>query len=381
MNAPETSVLVIRRSRVTAAYVLGLVLMAVAWGIAPGSPSPLFLCAGLLVLSGLAGGWQRFFAPVPRSFLGFVWSLFIGLCVTTGVGFLALLAWAPEILVAQIFAAGIPLGALHYGVRWITIPPRREGGGDPQAVAPALGEAAGGTSSARMVRGTSVLLLGMALITGWQEWRHPPVSVVYESTSFTGSTTLATHFARRGMESGFWTSKLMQINWLILAIECGLVAGAVGAGLTARKGPAEEDPARTASRMTGRAAMVLHASVWLLPLAEAGADVVSFLTVPLVAVLLVPNVLSWIFLSGQRHLDPSLESGQLRRQLAHHLLFAILWTVAFLISMVGLDFKNPMGGAVLGTVALWLSSLSAWFLIRHYEGNREAADVGGKSVG
>lgn len=332
----------------------------------------LFLCAGLMVLSGLAGGWQRRVEPNPRSFLGAVWSLFIGLCVSgAAMIFIAFgsMGFAPGSLLAGTFAAGIPLGLLHNGLQWVTsAKPRRADdlAGQPLE-RPRIRKALPAVSSRWMVPGSVVLLCALGVAAGWVEWRHPPVSQTYEVRSWWGGVIRGTDYARQGMNPGMVPADPMEIDGMILLIECALVTGAVLAGLSALKRPSAQAAACTASRITGRAAMVLHASVCLLPLAQAGADTISLLNSPVVIIVLAPNLLSFLFVATTSLFTPTREDlpgSEARKYLAHHLTFALLWAVVFLITVSGFDLRNPMGGAVLGMVALWLSAVSAWFLLR-----------------
>ena len=217
-----------------------------------------------------------------------------------------------------------------------------------------------------MKRSSIGILAAFALAWLLFEWFYPPVSITESTTVWGGGRERVTSHARRGMEERSWGDYTRsEINFGVLILECAIVAVAVGAGLSALR---QEDAGikassgETAVKIMARCALVLHGSVVLVPFCHAGADTLWAIEVPnlivLIPVFLWPNFLvsrAAFKLSGFSRNYSSRECLR-TRVVVFSLIVAIIWSVFLIIAgSANFDVNTPLGGAILGTVALWFT--------------------------
>lgn len=320
------------------------------------------------------------------------WSLFLGLCLSGGVAFVTIfgsMGLAPISMVTWIFLVGIPFGIVHYKLSQDST----DGGSidathaDTPAVVPLAqsgpeespakrtGESPAGATPVQLtemdhelVERSWRLVLLMVAITAVVEIVMPPRSDTFMTKSFSGHSRACTLYSR-----GMFTTKSQPdaIDLRILITEIGLVGGACALSHAALTNKGKHPLAVTASRINSNAAIVLHGAAWLLPLAQAGMDPISFIDLPFVAILLVPNIFSTIAAVRISTEDPARENFPrvaLRRRIVFDRMLAVTWGLVALVSMMGLDFKGPMGGSALVTMAFWFSARAGHYLNHHLSG-------------
>ena len=343
----------------------------------------------LTVACSILGFWQRFIEGKPS----LAWSMFLGLGLSGGVAFVAIFAsigLVPISMVTWIFALGIPFGIVHH--KLVTDSTERSNAGtaasgtapSPQPAEtrpaenpaariaethPAVPNAAMKEAGSSMVERSWRLILLMVVITAVVEIVLPPRSETFLTTSFAGSTHPCTLHSRGHVQEPF---RRTEIDMRILMTECGLVGGAFAVASLALRKRHTQAPAVTASRISSNAAIVLHGAAWLLPLAQAGMDTISFVDFPFVAILLVPNVFATIAAVRISTEDPTRENfpqSTLRRRIVLDRMFAVIWALVVFVSMMGLDFKGPMGGTVLVALAFWLGARAGRFMQLHFAGD------------
>ena len=320
------------------------------------------------------------------------WSLFLGLCLSGGVAFVTIfgsMGLAPISMVTWIFLLGIPFGIVHYKLCGDSA----DGGGinatraETSAVASLAqsspeessvqrtGEPLPGAKPVQLTeldhavveRSWSLVLL-MVAITAVVEIVMPPRSDTFMTKSFSGHSVACTLYSR-----GIFTTESQPdaIDLRILITEIGLVGGAFALSYRALTNREKHPPAVTASRISSNAAIVLHGAAWLLPLAQAGMDTISFIDFPHVAILLVPNIFSTLAavrISKEEPTRDHFPRVALRRRIVLDRMLAVTWGLVMLLSMMGLDFKGPMGGPALVTMAFWFSARAGRYLNHHLSG-------------
>ncbi len=159
---------------------------------------------------------------------------------------------------------------------------------------------------------------------------------------------------------------------MIIAMESALVITAIGFGLfRSRKSSDPKFNQGITSRALASCAVVLHSSVILLPLCNAGSDTIWFIKNPALLyvgiVFLWPNLIAFI-IALELGRNPSIDAKPwFSRVWVGRLLPAvsILWTVLLVILAIGyFDVKMPLSGFVLGTVALWLTVIARTMALR-----------------
>jgi hypothetical protein len=201
---------------------------------------------------------------------------------------------------------------------------------------------------------------------GWlgMELLFPPVLITQWSSDWGGHWH--TQNARRGLEK-FGTSELWQVDGGLLAMESLLVVAALSIGATSlRRTPSEELDGSddTASRAFARCATVLHGGLIFLPVCSAGADTVWLLNPFLLLVatpLLIPNFVAFLIAMklGSAERRPVGGLAAKRWIMPFLMCTSCLWSVLLIVGVTGVfDVNTPLSGAMLATLALWLTVLA-----------------------